>query len=82
VILDLNLPGLSGLEVLRRLRGGTERSPVPVLVLSSSDRAHDVRQAYAAGCNAYLVKPHDLRAYRGLLERAAAYWLATARLPA
>lgn len=79
VLLDLNLPGLSGVEVLTELRA--EACHVPVIVLSSSDHHRDVASVYAAGANCYLVKPVHHAEFAAMIVETTRYWLTTARLP-
>ena len=81
VLLDLNLPGLSGFEVLRRLRGSQTFRTVPVTVLSASDRDRDVKEAYEAGANHYLVKPIRFEQFLQLLRQWNEYWTQLGRLP-
>jgi CheY-like chemotaxis protein len=81
VLLDLNLPRLSGSEVLRRLRGSDELRTVPVIVFSTSADPADVREAYAAGANTYIQKPRDFGRFLEVLQTIERYWLETALLP-
>lgn len=78
ILLDLNLPGLSGLEVLRRLRQQGRLTPVTVLSASAQDA--DVTEAYRLGANHYLVKPLQFEEFAALLRRWSEYWL-SGRLP-
>ena len=78
ILLDLNLPGLSGFEVLRRLR--QEGHVMPVTVLSASARDADVMEAYRLGANHYLVKPLEFEHFASMLRRWSEYWL-SGRLP-
>jgi two-component system, response regulator len=78
ILLDLNLPGLSGLEVLRRLR--QEGRLAPVTILSASARDADVTEAYRLGANHYLVKPLEFEPFAALIKRWSEYWL-SGRLP-
>jgi CheY-like chemotaxis protein len=57
VLLDLNLPGRSGLEVLARLKSDPRTRHIPVTVLTTTDDPYEIEQCYALGCNAYLTKP-------------------------
>jgi CheY-like chemotaxis protein len=57
VLLDLNLPGCSGMEVLARLKSDPRTKHIPVTVLTTTDDPHEIEQCYALGCNAYLTKP-------------------------
>ena len=81
ILLDLNMPRLNGLDVLRQIRAHEELRTVPVLVLTTSGRPEDVRQTYAAGANTYIEKPHDFGRFVGVLQAIQHYWLDTARLP-
>ena len=75
VLLDLKLPALDGLEVLRRLRAEPATRLIPVVVLTSSNQPSDVSRAYALGVNSYLVKPVDYDQFVELMRRTGHYWL-------
>lgn len=81
VLLDLNLPGRSGLEVLRHVRADNRTRHVPVIMLTSSRAPEDVMAAYREQANSFITKPVDgeefLRAVRTLED----YWLTVVRLP-
>lgn len=81
VLLDLNLPGLAGLEVLRWIRASHDHRRLPVIVLSASGRDADIGAAYDAGANHYLVKPVDYEVFVDLVRRFDEYWAGTGRLP-
>jgi DNA-binding response OmpR family regulator len=76
VILDLNLPRLSGLEVLERLRAASRTELLPVVVLTSSDDEQDRLDSYRGGANGYVSKPLDLTEFEERVGRLAVYWLA------
>ena len=57
VLLDLNLPGRSGMDVLGHLKGDPHTRHIPVIMLTTTDEPHEIEQSYALGCNAYLTKP-------------------------
>jgi two-component system response regulator len=75
VLLDLKLPALDGLEVLRQLRAEPATRLIPVVVLTSSNQPSDVSRAYALGVNSYLVKPVDYDQFVELMKRTGHYWL-------
>lgn len=81
VLLDLNLPQLSGEEVLNSLKTDPDYCEIPVLMLTSSDTPENVRQAYRLGANAYLTKPVDPDAFVDIVRSIEKFWLATATLP-
>ena len=75
ILLDLNLPGLSGHAVLSELRKDESLGLVPVVVLSTSSAPSDVNLAYRNGANSYLVKPVTLNSFETLMENFTSYWL-------
>lgn len=75
VLLDLNLPGVDGLEVLRRIRAHQRTRLLPVVVLTSSGDSQDVAAAYALGANSYVQKPVDFDQFVRAASRLGTYWL-------
>jgi CheY-like chemotaxis protein len=75
VLLDLNLPRLSGLEVLERLRAHPRTRLVPVVILTSSRDEADVARGYALGANSYVRKPVDYDAFMDAARQLGQYWL-------
>lgn len=74
VLLDLNLPGMDGHEVLRRIREGPELEGLPVVVLSTSKAREDVRRSYELRANAYVTKPTDYRDFLDRVQAVGQYW--------
>ncbi len=81
ILLDLNLPRLTGHEVLRHIRATPHLGAVPVVVLTTSSNPEDVRDVYAAGANTYIEKPQDFARFVEVLRTIQRYWLDTALLP-
>jgi CheY-like chemotaxis protein len=81
ILLDLNLPRLTGREVLERVRSTPLLRSVPVVVLTTSRRREDVQEVYAAGANTYIEKPQDFHRFVEVLRTIHRYWLDTALLP-
>jgi CheY-like chemotaxis protein len=81
ILLDLNLPGLSGLEVLNELKRDSRLSQIPITILTSSSHPRDVESCYRAGANSYLIKPIDFDHYETMLRHFVNYWLETVKLP-
>lgn len=75
IILDLKLPKVDGLEVLRRLKSNPHTRSVPVVVWSSSLEKRDVTTSYELGVNSYLVKPMDADDYTDSVQALVRYWL-------
>ncbi len=81
VLLDINLPGLSGLDVLAQIKGDAALRRLPVVMLTSSELSSDIARAYELGASGYISKPslmHDLRA---VLGNTLLYWSAMKRAP-
>src|SRR2546426_8610291 len=74
ILLDLNLPGTSGYEVLAELQQDPELKCIPVVVLTSSSRQEDINRCYELGANAYLVKPPELEQALSLLRGTVTFW--------
>ena len=75
VILDLKLPKVSGIEVLRRIKSDPATRTIPVVVLSSSREEPDIKTAYALGVNSYIVKPVDFEKFVEAVGTLGMYWL-------
>lgn len=76
VVLDVKLPGLSGMDVLAEIRTDPELRHIAVVMFSASDQERDVRQAYELGANAYVVKAIDFAAYKTKLSLLIQFWTA------
>jgi two-component system response regulator len=81
VLLDLKLPKIDGLEVLRRLRSDASKASVPVVILSSSREEEDVVSGYRFGCNSYVRKPVDFDTFVEAARQLGLYWLVLNELP-
>src|SRR5580704_7972727 len=75
VILDLKLPRLSGLEVLKRIRANEQTRRIPVVVLTASEDETQVEASYALGANSYIHKPTDPADFSEMILQVAMYWL-------
>lgn len=75
VLLDLNLPKLSGLDVLRAIRGDPRTRRLPVVILTSSREDRDVAGGYDGGANSYVVKPVDFNQFAEAVRQLGFYWL-------
>jgi CheY-like chemotaxis protein len=81
VLLDLNLPGKNGDEVLAEINDDPDLESIPVIVLTSSEAEEDVLQSYELQANAYLTKPVDPGEFIDIVKRFKAFWLEVVRLP-
>ena len=81
VLLDINLPGLNGGEVLERIRADERLRSIPVIMLTTSSDERDVQMAYRLGANSYIQKPVDLDGFMAALQRLKDYWFELVILP-
>ena len=75
VLLDLKLPKVDGLQVLKAIKSDERTRMVPVVVLTSSQQDPDIQTAYALGANSYVVKPVQFEAFQEVMDRLGLYWL-------
>jgi two-component system response regulator len=75
ILLDLKLPKIGGLEVLRRLRAEQRTRLIPVIILTSSVEERDLIEGYSLGCNSYIHKPVDFSQFTEAVKTLGLYWL-------
>ena len=75
VLLDLKLPKVDGIEVLRRIKADSRTSPIPVVMLTSSRQENDIVQSYDLGVNGYIVKPVDFHHFNDAVRTLGLFWL-------
>jgi len=81
VLLDLKLPRIGGLEVLRRLKASEATKTIPVVVLTSSQEESDLLESYRLGVNSYIVKPVDFAQFMATVSELGLYWLLLNKVP-
>jgi DNA-binding response OmpR family regulator len=81
VLLDLKLPKLDGLEVLRAVKADAALRHVPVVMLTSSREERDLVESYRLGVNAYVVKPVDFRQFVEAVRETGVFWAVLNRVP-
>ena len=81
VMLDLNLPKLNGIEVLKRIRADSRTKILPVVIISSSNEPQDLIDSYINGCNSYIRKPIHFTQLQVFVREISTYWLTVNQLP-
>jgi CheY-like chemotaxis protein len=81
ILLDLKLPKVDGLEVLKIIKGDEMTKLIPVVVLTSSQEENDMVESYRLGVNSYIVKPVDFDKFIGSVRDISSYWLLMNQLP-
>jgi two-component system response regulator len=81
ILLDLNLPGTDGREVLAELKASDDLKQIPVIVLTTSSDERDVQACYKAGASSYIQKPVDVEGFMKAIERLNDYWFEVVILP-
>lgn len=81
VLLDLRLPKIDGMEVLRQIKAEESRKRIPVVILTTSDAERDIAKAYDLNANSYLVKPISFKSFNKMIRELDFYWLVLNRRP-
>lgn len=81
VLLDINMPRLNGIEVLKKLRADSKTSLLPVVMLTTSTEEIDLVKAYESGANAYVRKPVGLEPFRQAIRQLGLFWIVTNEIP-
>ena len=81
IMLDIKMPKVDGIEVLRRLKADAATSSVPVVVMTSSNEERDVVETYRLGVNSYIVKPVEFEDFLETVAKIGLYWMLTNRVP-
>ena len=82
ILLDLKLPKVDGMEVLKRLKGDPRTRTIPVVILTSSKEERDLVNGYGLGVNSYIQKPMDFDQFRETVKSVGLYWLLVNQAPA
>lgn len=75
ILLDLKMPKVSGIEVLKKVKGDERTRNVPVVVFSSSPESSDIKESYRLGVNSYIVKPLEFEEFQSVVKNTGLYWV-------
>jgi len=81
ILLDIKLPKVDGIEVLKQLKDDPQFKSIPVIMLTTSDRDEEIAKSYAGGANSYVVKPMDFEEFMKKVRELKLYWTITNSLP-
>jgi two-component system response regulator len=81
LLLDLKMPRVDGIEVLRQVKGDERMRVIPVVVMTSSNEERDVTESYRLGANSYIVKPIEFGTFLEVVAKIGLYWVLTNRVP-
>lgn len=81
IVLDLNLPGMDGREVLAEVKADADLKRIPVVVLTTSNSEEDILRSYNLNANCYVTKPFDVRQFMQVVQLISNFWLAAVKLP-
>jgi len=81
ILLDIKMPKVDGIEVLRRLKADARTKTTPVVIMTSSNEERDVFESYRLGVNSYIVKPVQFESFLDTVAKIGLYWLLTNRVP-
>jgi CheY-like chemotaxis protein len=81
ILLDLKLPKVDGIEVLKQIKGEERTRLIPVVMVTSSAEARDIERSYELGVNSYVVKPVDFQQFSETVAKAGFYWMLVNKTP-
>ena len=81
ILLDLNLPKMSGRQVLAEIKNSERLRKIPIVILTSSDAEQDVVKSYELGANCYVTKPVGLDAFQAIVQSVESFWFTVVKLP-
>jgi two-component system response regulator len=81
ILLDIKLPGMDGIEFLRRVKADPEFQSIPIVVLTTSGSEEEIAESYRCGANSYIVKPVDFEQFSDVVKKLKLYWMIVNSLP-
>ncbi len=81
ILLDLHMPGMDGLDLLRRLKADKTLRKIPVIMLTSSEEQEDIKESFECGAASYICKPGTVETYSKVMSQFSSYWTGISALP-
>ena len=81
ILLDINLPGMNGIEILKIIKAHPDLKTIPVVMLTSSKHDEDILKAYSNHANCFVQKPLDLKSFQNIIDRFEEFWFTIVTLP-
>ncbi|MDA8244893.1 MAG: response regulator [Elusimicrobia bacterium] len=81
LLLDINMPGMDGISLLRALKADPKLRKIPVIMLTTSSSAADIRRSYEHGAASFLTKPTNFEGFKEMMHRVGSYWTSVSALP-
>jgi CheY-like chemotaxis protein len=81
ILLDLNLPGIDGCQIIQIIKQDARLQSIPVIVLTTSNYTKDIEECYRSGVNSYVVKAMDVQRFKDTIQTLIQYWLKTVTIP-
>ena len=74
ILLDLNLPDMTGIDILRRVKENKYLKPIPIVVLTTADDSHEIKRCYELGCNVYITKPVNYESFANAIRQLGLFF--------
>jgi CheY-like chemotaxis protein len=81
ILVDIKLPGMDGIELVRRIKADPKLKPIPVVILTTSTDEEEIEKSYSNGANSYIVKPVDFEQFGKVIKELKLYWMVVNSLP-
>lgn len=81
ILLDINMPGMNGFDIIKKLKTDFKYRKVPIIMLTTSNREEDIAKSYESGACSYITKPADFNSFVKIIEQFKIYWTFVSKIP-